>query len=203
MRLSLLSLSLILFLIMGPLVRSQSAEIPSINFATVAEGRKLLTMRDDFVVRLSAFDRAARMKTDKEVSEQDYLEFVSRNVLAWIPGQRSLVEAAWVELSPTLAKFKLPFPKTIHFVKTTGEEEGNQEYTRSDEIILPDSAFDKAKLGSLKGTIAHELFHILSRNPPGFRERLYSVIGFQSCGEVSFPAALATRKLTDLGCPKE
>jgi hypothetical protein len=42
---------------------------PSFAFATIEEGKKVLTEHDDFVSRLSPFDRAARMKTDKEISE--------------------------------------------------------------------------------------------------------------------------------------
>jgi hypothetical protein len=36
----------------------------TIDFTTVAQGRELLTTRDDFVMRMSPLDRAARMKTD-------------------------------------------------------------------------------------------------------------------------------------------
>lgn len=55
---------------------------------------------------------------------------------------------------------------------------------------------------SLNATIAHELFHVLSRNAPELRDKLYAVIGFQPCGEIRFPPALAPRKLTDPDAPK-
>src|SRR5258705_5961252 len=76
---------------------------PSFAFATIEEGKKVLTEHDDFVSRLSPFDRAARMKTDKEVSETAYLEFVGRNVLDWRPEEKAAVQAALAEIQPKLA----------------------------------------------------------------------------------------------------
>ena len=38
-----------------------------LSFATVEEGKRVLTSRDDYVERMSAFDRAARLKTDRVV----------------------------------------------------------------------------------------------------------------------------------------
>ena len=55
----------------------------TVVFATVDEGKQVLTAQDDFIRRMSPFDRTARMKTDKDISEKDYLEFVGKNVLAW------------------------------------------------------------------------------------------------------------------------
>ena len=37
------------------------------------EARRILTTRDDFIRALSPFDRAARVKTDKDVSEKEFL----------------------------------------------------------------------------------------------------------------------------------
>ena len=48
-------------------------------FSTVENGKKILGQRDDFVVNMSPFDRAARMKTDKVVSEKEYLEEKIKN----------------------------------------------------------------------------------------------------------------------------
>ncbi|MDQ2842212.1 MAG: hypothetical protein M3Y72_14460 [Acidobacteriota bacterium] len=130
------------------------------------------------------------------------MRFVSRSVLAWTAEEKAVIGSAWNELAPTLDHLQLPLPKTIYFVKTTGEEEGEQEYTRGTAIILPQSAVDKTKTSSLKGTIAHELFHVLSRNAPELRGKLYETIGFLPCEEISFPPALADRKLTDPDAPK-
>ncbi len=174
----------------------------SIDFATIAQGRELLTTRDDFVMRMSPFDRAARMKTDQDVTEDAYLRFVAANVREWSPDEKAAVEGVWAELKPKLDEWRLPFPKTILFVKTTGAEEGDAEYTRGAGIVLPESALAVEKHGGLRGIVAHELFHVLSRNAPELRDRLYAVIGFRGCGEIVFPPALAARKITNPDAPK-
>ena len=174
---------------------------PAISFATIDQGRKLLTPRDEFVARLSPFDRAARMKTDKDVSEGEYLAFVASNVLEWSPEEKSAVEAAWSGLLPKMAELHVPLPRTILFVKTTGAEEGNAEYTRGTGIVLPGSALAPSKRENLPALIAHETFHVLSRNAPQLRERLYSIIGFQPCGEIPFPPGLASRRITNPDAP--
>src|SRR5580658_6756193 len=103
----------------GPmLAREPSVKGPSFAFATMQQGREILTNRDDFVQALSPFDRAARMKTDQNVSEQDYLNFVARNVLDWDAAEKELVQSALSDLQPRLDALALPFPENIRFIKT-------------------------------------------------------------------------------------
>jgi hypothetical protein len=175
-----LLLALVLFesFIAVRISHAQCANLPAISFATVDEGRAILVTRDYFVSRLSPFDRSARMKTDRDVSEDEYLAFVGKNVLEWTPKEKAAVQAAWNTLAPKLGDFSLPFPKTIIFIKTTGDEEGHAEYTRANAIILPQDALAPTKRNSLRGLIAHESFHVLSRNasrsarPPLYRDWL-------------------------------
>lgn len=188
---------------LGPrIVGAQSTNLPTISFATIEQGRAVLTSHDDFVSRLSPFDRASRMKTNREVTEQEYLTFVAKNVLEWTPDQKEAVQSAFKSLASKLTELDLPFPKAILFIKTTGDEEGHAEYTRANAIILPENALAANRRSSLRGTIAHELFHVLSRNAPDLRERAYAAIGFQACGEVPFPPSLASRKITNPDAPK-
>lgn len=186
----------------APVATPQLAKTPSLHFATIDEGRSLLTKRDDFVARLSPFDRAARVQIDKDVTEREFLRFVAGSVRAWTAEERTVVESAWSSLKPKLDEMALPFPETVYFIKTSGAEEGGQEYTRGNSIVLPESALSPQRRPSLNATIAHELFHVLSRNAPELRDKLYAVIGFQPCGEIEFPPPLASRKLTDPDAPK-
>jgi hypothetical protein len=175
---------------------------PAFSFATIEQGRKLLTARDDFVSLLSPFDRAARMKTAEKVSEQDYLRFVSNNVLGWDSDGQAFAQSVLSNIQPRLTELSLPFPETIYFVETTGVEEGDASYTRANAIILPRSVLEKKDRQFLREVIAHELFHVLSRKNPELREKLYAIIGFQPCGEIIFPTKLAATKLTNPDAPK-
>lgn len=182
-------------------VAAFGAEPPAISFATVEEGRAILTTRDEFVARLSAFDRAARVKTAQEVSEEQFLRFVGENVLPWTPKDKEAVTAAWNELRPKLSKWDLPLPRKIPFIRTTGNEEGGQAYTRGTAIVLMKDTLEKTNPGALVEIITHELFHVLTRNAVELRPRLYGVIGFVPCTEPALPASLDRRRLTNPDAP--
>lgn len=202
MRRSIKTLVLCVVFLAAGIVGAQSPNVPTISFASVEQGRTVLTSHDDFVSRLSPFDRAARMKTDRDVTEKEYLAFVAKNVLEWTPDEKDAVQSAFNSLAAKLNELNLPFPKAILFIKTTGDEEGHAEYTRANAIILPLNALAASNRSSLQGTIAHELFHVLSRNAPDLRDRAYAAIGFQSCGEIPFPPTLVARKITNPDAPK-
>lgn len=171
-----------------------------ILFATVGQGREILTTRDEFVQAMSPFDRAARMKTSREISEKEFLEFVGGNVLEWTPVEKERATSACLEIQTRFEALSLPFPKPVFLVKTTGDEEGDASYTRGNAIVLPDSEV-AGPVAKTRKTICHELFHIMSRRNPELRDRLYASIGFVKCDEVEFPAELKSRKITNPDAP--
>ncbi len=170
-------------------------------FATVAEGRKALEQRDDFVERLSPFDRALRLKTDREVSESKFLLFVGRQVLAWTGREKEQMGAALDSVRSALEKLALPLPERIYLVKTTGKEESEAAYTRGQAIVLPVTKL-MAEPWEIQRIICHELFHILSRANPELKDRLYRGIGFRKCPGFRFPAALRSRRITNPDAPR-
>ena len=172
------------------------------HFASTIEAAERLGQKDDFIQRLSPFDRASRMKTDKSASEEEFLAFVKTKAVAWNDAERTKIEAAIATLRPAFERLTITFPKKILFIKTTGAEEGQAFYTRDTAIMMPEKAIDEADTGLLKKTIAHELFHILSRSNTPLREKLYEAIGFTNCGEIQFPSELKARKITNPDAPR-
>ncbi|MFZ5524796.1 MAG: hypothetical protein ACOY9D_12045 [Pseudomonadota bacterium] len=173
----------------------------SFTFAPASQGREILTARDDFVRRLSRFDRSARLKTGRVISERAYLRFVGENVRDWSGNEKALVESALSAVRPRINELALPWPETIHLVKTTGNEEGRAAYTRGNAIVLPAHMLVPGAEELIKKIISHELFHILSRNNPGLKDRLYAAIGFYGCGEIAYPSRLKQVKLTNPDAP--
>jgi len=180
--------------------RMKLTENTTIAFATVEQARQILTQRDPFVQSMSPFDRAARLKTDKLVSEKQYLEFVGQNVLAWRPEEQQKMTTVFRDLQAELEPLDPPLPQTILVIKTTGKEEGGAPYTRANAVVLPQSVLP-APAARLQQLIAHELFHIISRTNPSLREKLYEAIGFVKCAELPFPPELKPRKLTNPDAP--
>jgi hypothetical protein len=186
------------------MARAQIQLMPhtTLTFAAAAEGRKILIARDDYIQRLSPFDRQARLKTDKPVSEQEFLDFIARNVRGWSDAEREKVAAAFGAVQPRLAKMNLPFPEKIALLRTTGNEEGQMPYTRGAALVFPTGRLASAGDAELQSIICHELFHVLSRANPKLKEALYGAIGFQHCGEVELPPALRDRKITNPDAPR-
>jgi hypothetical protein len=140
------------------------------------------------------------MKTDRTVSTEEFLAFVKANVSSWTDAEKGKVEVAIGQIRPALEALPLPLPKTIALLKTTGAEEGQAFYTRDTAIVFPEGQLTNAT--PLEKTIAHELFHILSRENPAMREALYQAIGFTSCAELQLPASLQSRKITNPDAPR-
>ena len=172
----------------------------TIVFASVEQGQKILGNNDDFVSRLSPFDRVARLKTDKSVSTKKYLSFVKQQVQTWSKQDIQKLTDAFAPVSIALAKYSLPLPKQILMIKTSGDEEGHAAYTRANAIIFGDKQInhDPAKLQYL---LFHELFHVLSRADERLKQRLYHSIGFFKAQELQFPSSLSAKKITNPDAP--
>jgi Domain of unknown function (DUF4157) len=171
------------------------------HFATQSEGRQILTAKDEFIQRLGPFDRSARMKTDKAVSEEEFLQFVGRNVIDWTQEEAQRVQTAIEAIHPLLRELPLSLPRPVQFVRTTGAEQGNAAYTQGTGIVLHKDDFAKSPR-ELQKLICHELFHVLSRHNPELRERLYRLIGFTKCNEIDLPPELQRRKITNPDAPR-
>jgi len=186
----------------APAYGAAAATSPSFLFATQEQARAALDSRDDFVQRMSSFDRAARLKTDVDVSEREYLDFVSENVLPWEEGpDKQRVAQALISVAARLGEMNIPLPRDILVIRTTGREEGGAAYTRGHSIVLPDTVLADPGLDLVK-LISHETFHVLSRNSEMLRADAYKVIGFTQCPEFSFPADLADRRITNPDAPR-
>ena len=169
-----------------------------IELASIEAARAVLGARDDFVSRLSPFDRAARLKAAGDVSEAEYLAFTTAAARVWSADERARLTAAFAAIAPKLAELLPALDAPILIVKTSGEEEGGAGYTRANAVMLPQALEDEREL---QRTLAHEIFHVASRRHPEMRRALYRAIGFEECGEVALPPAFAVRKMTNPDAP--
>ena len=95
--------------------------------------------------------------------------------------------------------YNLDFPKEIIFVKTTQKEEGNAEaYTRVNWIAIGEHALKEASDADLKYLVAHELFHLLTRQNSNFKKDIYKVIGCTVIEkEIIFPSDWAEIRISN------
>lgn len=177
------------------------ASAQDLLFLSASDARIILSSKDAFLTRMSPFDRAARMKTDREVSEAQFAEFAASSAMDWEQHEKNAVKVAYKKIQTSVARLSLPLPEKIHIIKTSGNEEGNAAYTRENAIILPRDILASPDK-EIQRLLAHELFHISSRAHPALLKSLYETIGFHYCGEVEFPKNLGLRKITNPDAPK-
>jgi hypothetical protein len=176
----------------------RAAGAHEIEFAPIERARAVLGTRDEFVARLSPFDRAARLKSAGEVSEAEYLAFVTAQAREWSNDERARLTSAFAAIEPKLTELLPELGAPIMLVKTSGEEEGGAGYTRANAVMLPQALTDERELQRL---LAHEIFHVVSRNDAELKRALYATIGFEPCGELELPPALAAKKMTNPDAP--
>ncbi len=97
------------------------------------------------------------MKTDRDVSEAEFLAFLGSNALSWSAAESNKLVRVFLNIDNKLKGWNLPLPPTVMVIKTTGMEEGQAAYTRGNAIIVP-----RQKLGDsevdLNNSMLHELF---------------------------------------------
>ena len=201
----------VLFLVLVPLaalVYSHVAaqEVPLhgdtvLRFASVEEGRAALTKRDLFVRSMSRYDRQARLGTAEEVSDEEFFRFVSAAVEAWPEKEIESLIAAADSIKKRLAPYRVPFPKTVLLVRTSGQEEGGAAYCRGNAVVLPGRVVSKYNAADLERLLLHDLFHVLSSHNSELRRSLYAIIGFKPSPGIDYPKSLRDRKITNPDAP--
>ena len=151
-----------------------------VRFADVRQGARALAQRDDYIRQLSPFDRQVRVKTDRDVSEEDFLAFLALHVVPWEENDIRKLTPLIATLEGKLRPWKLRLPPVVLLVKTSGREEGGAAYCRGPAIVLPQNMIDGSS-EQLGKVLPHEVF--------------------QACNEVPLPEPLAARKITNPDAP--
>jgi hypothetical protein len=172
----------------------------AVDFASVAQGRAILGRVDEYVRGMNAFDRKLRLDREDALGEADYLNFIQSQVTAWPAEEQQHVAAVVEKLSARLQGLDLPLPPRVLLIRTTGAGEEGDAYTRANAIVLP-ARNSGAVPEKLLDLLAHELFHLMTRRDPAFRERAYALIGFRLSPQIALPAALAERRIGNPDAP--
>ncbi len=165
---------------------------------------ELLGARDEYVAAMTPLDRRIRARSKAPVDEATYLARAVAEARDFSPQEAGAVALVVAEIARELEALPggpLPFPETIHVLKTTGAEEGIAgeavAYTRGPSIVLTEGAIPD----SLAYIVRHELFHVLSRQSPELRDALYAVLGYRRVARIALPPELERRRLTNPDAP--
>lgn len=153
-----------------------------VEFASVDAGKAKIATRDVYTRNLTRFDRQAKIRTLKLVSESDYLRNVQEYVRPWERDEEAYVGAAIERAHKRLGDLgaSVCLPDTIVVVKTTGWEEGGANgYTRGNAIYLNERSLSN-------DLVFHEIFHIISRYNESKRDSIYATMGFQLTNDILY-----------------
>jgi hypothetical protein len=169
---------------------------PEFVFATIAEGRAVLGARDDYVQANSPLERSAKLNTAEPVSEERFRQHMQNAVQDWTPAQQKNLAPLAERMAGFLRGARWQMPDRILLVQVDATLEDDSPHTRANAIMLPQSFYARGP-GMMAYLLAHETFHVLSRNNPALREALYASIGFKRCDTVSIPPAVERLRITN------
>ncbi|HXI36632.1 MAG TPA: hypothetical protein VNH80_06935 [Burkholderiales bacterium] len=145
-------------------------------------------------------ERAVKMHTSAPVDEDAYLRFMQDAALAWTPAERERLQPLLDGLEPVVARLAWKPSGRILLIKSSSSLEDGLPHTRANGIVLSEE-FLAGPAPFLSLVLAHELFHVLSRDDPKLRDRLYAAIGFRPCASVEVPPAIARLRLSNPDAP--
>ncbi len=176
------------------------ADTINFHFATIEEGRTLITTEDNYARNLSKFDIIARLQ-NPQGTEVELTDLSVRSLREWTEEEKEKIKIMMYAINDSIRKnnFRLPLPPTITLVKSTLEEEGGAAgYTRSNWIALTDRLFTHLPESFHTTLLLHELFHVLTRNSIEFKREMYATIGFTvENQELEYPQDLLNLRISN------
>ena len=167
------------------------------RFASKEEGLRLKMENTDYINGLNQNDldwktcrSGATLDEYKALAEAQIVDFTEDEKKA-LSKVMDFIESRCVELG-----FQLPLDDEIVFIKSDMEDEGYAGgYTHKKQIYLSsfvtertarafqgDTAFDadywEYHIHFIREVVAHEMFHVITRNDARFRQLMYSLVGF-------------------------
>lgn len=166
------------------------------TFAIKQQGQLIIEECDDYLGRLSDYERSLKTEFSQTISQEDYAKHLKGCVLDWSSEDKELLIPVLKSVSDVLTEKRIYVPQEITLIKTDGSDEWNSAYTRGSSIFLPPNKlmYNKDKLARL---LLHEVFHVIFRLREEVNKPLFNLIGFHMTNEIELPECLIDRKLTN------
>ena len=187
-----------------------------LKFATLSEAQSFISADDHYTKGLSPFDIDSRVgKVNSTV--QELKELQKAECREWFQSEIDIICKSFKIIEQRLVEggYNIPLPTEVVMIKTTMREEGNAgAYTRENQIYVGSGVVGLRKMRdgtelpipsaeSLCSLMAHELFHVLTRNNLNFKSAMYRIIGFTRLEkEIQFPDDVLTLRISnpDVSC---
>lgn len=165
----------------------------SFRFADAQEGVERRYAQTQFFEGITQNDLDYRLQK-KGAALDEYKALIKDSTRDFTDDEKMLITnaIAYIEQRFDEIGFAWPISDEVIFISTTMQEECNTwAYTHSTDIYIGSNLTAAVHDGTtsrevFNEVIAHEIFHVLSRNVPELRAQMYSVIGFEICPPPEF-----------------
>lgn len=160
----------------------------------------MLGSDDDYTLTLSAFDYAAKFKSDKTLTERQRADAFKNAMEVYSESEIEKLNDAFDAVFSKMGDMTIRLPETI-VVFSEETIEGGAAYTRGNAICMPKRIVSSASLASLKDLAAHELFHVISRYNKELRPQMYGLIGYTETMPLTIPQQLVDLTIANPDAP--
>lgn len=155
---------------------------------------------DEYVAATGDLERKAKTRSTKPIDKTAFLKYMRQTTKEWTAGERAKIERELPSLEKYVNQIAWTKPAKIQFIRVSAALEDNLPHTRGTAVILPDSAFSVPR-GAFVSMLAHEVFHVLTRQNQKLKESSYKLIGFERCETVQIHPKIDQLKITNPDTP--
>ncbi|OGT45812.1 MAG: hypothetical protein A3E82_07260 [Gammaproteobacteria bacterium RIFCSPHIGHO2_12_FULL_38_11] len=170
-----------------------SQAVSMITFPNKNQARPLL---HSFIDRLNAMELRARLPYAQAYDLGSlYKRGCEHALINFDEAERSIILQCCKNILERISQLNiaLNFPDAFSFFRFDGIIEFDSAFTLGNAIFLPTKKLLNRPLIDVERTIAHEIFHVLSRNNPQIVDSCYAVLGFSRTSEAD--QQIISRKL--------
>lgn len=172
---------------------SQEAHRIRFRFADAQEGVERRYAQTKYFDNLTQNDLDYRLQKPGATVDE-YKALIKTSTRDFSDDEKQLITDAVEYLEKRFDEigFEWPVDDEVVFISTTMDEEcGTAAYTHGTDIYIGSNmtahVFDGWwDIETFNNVMAHEFFHVLSRNVPELRAQIYSIIGFEICPPPEF-----------------
>lgn len=186
--------------------KSQSTTDHHFVFTDSAEA-SVKIVKDDvegYFDRATPVDMAIQMKKPladhrTEVNTSAFIRFIRTEVSDWTSDEKKMIRATLEEAFSIIKKLNPTCLPKISLIKIKTNHYGDHVYyTRGHHICIPENIFTEYNAEVQLPILIHEIFHVISKQNPAYRDSLYALIGFEKLDKEPFiPDPLNKRLLTN------
>jgi Zn-dependent protease with chaperone function len=155
----------------------------TVIFTSAEETAALMTANDPYKVQLSATDRQLLAASAEPVDVEKLDSMLREAAEDFTDDQRQQISRSLSMADQRMQEksISFPLPSNVRIAIHNSAIFSGSPYTRADTIFVNDQFLGSVDAEMLASVLAHEMWHISSRNNPEARADIYKLVGFAPC----------------------